>query len=107
MILARRRFLFGASAVLVAAPAIVRVAANLMPISTAAQTAECPECGRWRARRMEFMEKVVRPPHLAAPVLRNEPASIMPGHITYVNPSKEGFRPLFEMGGLFCAKCGR
>ncbi len=34
MILSRRRFFLGASAALVAAPAIVRVAANLMPIST-------------------------------------------------------------------------
>lgn len=32
MITSRRRFLFGATAALVTAPAIVRVAANLMPI---------------------------------------------------------------------------
>lgn len=36
MIPSRRRFLFGAAATLVAAPAIVRVAANLMPISSRA-----------------------------------------------------------------------
>jgi hypothetical protein len=37
IIASRRRFLFGASASLLVAPAIVRVAAHLMPISTAAQ----------------------------------------------------------------------
>ncbi len=40
MIASRRRFLFGAgatAATLVAAPSIVRAAANLMPVSTAAQ----------------------------------------------------------------------
>lgn len=36
MIAPRRRFLFGAGASLLVAPAIVRVAANLMPVSTAA-----------------------------------------------------------------------
>lgn len=36
MIASRRSFLFGASATLIAAPAIVRVAANLMPVSTTA-----------------------------------------------------------------------
>lgn len=36
MIPSRRRFLFGATAALVAAPAIVRVAANLMPVSVKA-----------------------------------------------------------------------
>jgi hypothetical protein len=36
MITSRRRFLLGASTTLVAAPAIVRVAANLMPVSSKA-----------------------------------------------------------------------
>ena len=36
MLSSRRRFLLGAGVAFVAAPAIVRVAANLMPISTAA-----------------------------------------------------------------------
>ena len=37
MIAARRGFLFGAGAALLTAPAIVRVAANLMPISSASK----------------------------------------------------------------------
>lgn len=36
MIASRRGLLFGAAATLLAAPSIVRVAANLMPVSTAA-----------------------------------------------------------------------
>jgi hypothetical protein len=38
MITSRRSLLFGAGATLLAAPAIVRVAANLMPVSTRAIT---------------------------------------------------------------------
>ena len=39
------------------------------------------------ARKLEFIEKGVRPPIGAAPTLVNEPCSIMPGMITYMNSS--------------------
>lgn len=51
-------------------------------------------------RKGEFLEKGVRPP-MGAPVeLKNEPASIMPGMITYGAAGangKIGFHPLFEV----------
>lgn len=49
-------------------------------------------------RKAEFIEKGVRPPMGADPELKNEPASILPGMITYVNQDtgKKGFWPLFE-----------
>jgi len=49
-------------------------------------------------RKAEFIEKGVRPPMGADPELKNEPASIIPGMITYVNTTggKKGFYPLFE-----------
>jgi hypothetical protein len=50
-------------------------------------------------RKAEFIEKLVRPPMGANPELKNEPASIIPGMITYMNTSdgKKGFFPLFEV----------
>jgi Bacteriophage head to tail connecting protein len=50
-------------------------------------------------RKAEFMEKGVRPPMLADPELKNEPASIMPGMVTFVNTQngKAGFKPAFEV----------
>jgi hypothetical protein len=50
-------------------------------------------------RKAEFIEKGVRPPMGADPELKNEPASIMPAMITYMNTSgqKKGFWPLFEV----------
>ncbi len=58
-------------------------------------------------RKAEFIEKGVRPPMGADPELKNEPASIIPAQITYVNTSgqRKGFWPLFEpnaqwLGGL-------
>lgn len=50
-------------------------------------------------RKAEFIEKLVRPPMGANPELKNEPASIIPGNITYVNADagKKGFWPLFEV----------
>jgi hypothetical protein len=50
-------------------------------------------------RKGEFIEKLVRPPMGANAEMKNEPASILPGHITYTNTdgSKKGFWPLFEM----------
>jgi len=49
-------------------------------------------------RKAEFIEKGVRPPMGADPALKNEPASIIPGNITYVGADggKKGFWPLFE-----------
>lgn len=50
-------------------------------------------------RKAEAIEKGVRPPMGADPELKNEPASILPGMITYVSQDtgKKGFWPLFEM----------
>lgn len=50
-------------------------------------------------RKAEFLEKGVRPPMLADPELKNEPASIMPGMVTFVNTanSKAGFKPAFQV----------
>lgn len=49
-------------------------------------------------RKAEFIEKGVRPPMGAAPELKNEPASIMAGQVTYfsTDSGKKGFFPLFE-----------
>ncbi len=50
-------------------------------------------------RKAEFIEKGVRPPMGADPILKNEPASIMPGQITYFptdGSPRKGFFPLFE-----------
>lgn len=49
-------------------------------------------------RKAEFIDKGVRPPMGADPALKNEPASIIPAHITYMDTSggKKGFFPLFE-----------
>ena len=49
-------------------------------------------------RKGELLEKGVRPPMGANPELKNEPASIMPGMITYTTTTdgKKGFWPLFE-----------
>ena len=50
-------------------------------------------------REAEAIEKQVRPPMVASIEMKNEPSSILPGHITYVNalgPDK-GFRPAFEV----------
>jgi hypothetical protein len=50
-------------------------------------------------RKGEFIEKLVRPPMGGDPELKNEPASIQPGQLTFVNTmtGKKGFWPLFEM----------
>lgn len=51
-------------------------------------------------RKAEFIDKGVRPPMGADPALKNEPSSIISGHVTYI-PSgnvgaQKGFYPLFE-----------
>lgn len=50
-------------------------------------------------RKNEFIEKLVRPPMVAPPEMKNEPASIMPGMITYTNAlnGKPMFSPAFEV----------
>lgn len=49
-------------------------------------------------RKAEFIEKGVRPPMGADAELKNEPASILPGQITFMNTAngKKGFWALFE-----------
>jgi len=49
-------------------------------------------------RKAEFVDKGVRPPMGASPELRNEPATIIAGQVTYVTADngKKGFWPLFE-----------
>jgi hypothetical protein len=53
-------------------------------------------------RKAEFIEKGVRPPMGADPALKNEPASIVPGNITYIGADgqKKGFWPLFEVAAV-------
>lgn len=54
-------------------------------------------------RKAEFIEKGVRPPMGADPELKNEPASIMPSQITFMNTAgqKKGFWPLFEVNPVW------
>lgn len=54
-------------------------------------------------RKAEFLEKGVRPPMIADPELKNEPASIMPGMVTFVNTAnaKAGFKPAFEVNATW------
>lgn len=49
-------------------------------------------------RKAEYIEKGVRPPMGASTQMKNEPASILPGHITYFSTAAgdKGFFPLFE-----------
>lgn len=49
--------------------------------------------------KAEFIKKLTKPPMGANPELKNEPNSIIPGHITYMSTdqNKKGFWPLFEM----------
>ena len=50
-------------------------------------------------RKAEAIEKMVRPPMLASMELKNEPASILPGKVTFstdIGPGK-GMRPIFEV----------
>jgi hypothetical protein len=48
-------------------------------------------------RKAELLEKVVRPP-LNAPVeLKNQPSSILPGHVTYTQDTSKGMKPVFEV----------
>lgn len=50
-------------------------------------------------RKAEAIEKQVRPPLLASIELKNEPSSILPGHITYVAglTNTSGMRPIYQV----------
>lgn len=49
-------------------------------------------------RKTEAIDRQVKPPMVAPPSLRNEPASLMPGGITYLaDPAGQGFRPALEV----------
>ena len=50
-------------------------------------------------RKAEAIEKQVRPPLLASVELKNEPSSILPGHVTYVANLTQGagMKPVFEV----------
>ncbi len=50
-------------------------------------------------RKAEFIEKLVRPPMGADSTLKNEPTSIIPGMVTFMNTegSNKKFFPLFEV----------
>lgn len=54
------------------------------------------------ARKLEAIEKQVRPPMGADVEMQNQPSSILPGHITYIPTggaagAKKGFWPLYEV----------
>lgn len=50
-------------------------------------------------RKAEAIEKLVRPPLLASVELKNQPSSILPGHVTYVANlgPQAGMRPIYEV----------
>ena len=49
-------------------------------------------------RKLEAIDKQVKPPMVGPPSLKNEPASLLPGGITYVaDPNGQGFRPAIDV----------
>jgi len=49
-------------------------------------------------RKAEAIDKMVRPPMVASVSMRNEPASILPGSVTYTaDPAASGFKPAFTV----------
>lgn len=50
-------------------------------------------------RKAEAIEKQVRPPMIASLELKNQPSSILPGHVTYVQNlgTGTGMRPMYEV----------
>lgn len=60
---------------------------------------DCKQVQQETRRKAEFIEKGVRPPMGAGPEMKNEPSSINPGEITYVDTSngKKGFFTLFDV----------
>lgn len=51
-----------------------------------------------QTRKMEGIDKLVRPPMVGPTSLRNNPASLLPGKLTYVDdPTGKAFRPAMEV----------
>ncbi len=49
-------------------------------------------------RKIEAIDRQVKPPMVGPPSLKNEPATFLPGGITYVaDPSGQGFRPAIDV----------
>lgn len=51
-------------------------------------------------RKAQGIDKMVDPPMVAPPALRNQPASVLPGGVTYVDTTQTGgvgFRPAYEV----------
>lgn len=50
-------------------------------------------------RKAQAIDKMVNPPMLADPQLKNEPASLLPGAVTYVasGDRQAGFRPVYQV----------
>ena len=88
----RRRFLFSAAVTLVAAPAIVRVAANLMPVSTRVLMPR-----DFIAGELAFLEGMSQT--MEQTIWYGEPASIELGMIAYTSAlnGKPAFTPAFEV----------
>ena len=52
-----------------------------------------------QTRKLEGIDKLVRPPMTGPVSMRNNPASLLPGSITYVDdPTGKGYRPAMEVG---------
>ena len=51
-----------------------------------------------QTRKLEAIDKMVRPPMTGPTSMRNNPASLLPGAVTYVDdPTGKGFRPAMEV----------
>lgn len=51
-----------------------------------------------QTRKLEGIDKMVRPPMTGPTSMRNNPASLLPGAVTYVDdPTGKGFRPAMEV----------
>ncbi|MBX5020415.1 portal protein [Rhizobium lentis] len=51
-----------------------------------------------QTRKLEALDKMVRPPMTGPTSMKNNPASLLPGTITYVDdPNRMGYRPAFEV----------
>lgn len=51
-----------------------------------------------QSRKLEGIDKLVRPPMTGPTSMRNNPASLLPGAVTYVDdPNRMGFRPAMEV----------
>ena len=48
-------------------------------------------------RKAEAIDKMVRPPMVASPSMKNEPMDILPGGVTYTNDPNAGFKPAFQI----------